>query len=287
MEIINSIALLQQKLSQLTNKKIGFVPTMGYLHEGHLSLVNEAIKENDIVVMSVFVNPLQFGPNEDFDTYPRDEERDAEIAKEHGVDFLFMPSVDEMYSEKRNVTMQVHDIANVLCGRSRPSHFEGVVTVLTKLFHIINPTQAYFGMKDAQQLAVIKALVDEFNFPVNIVGVNTVRESDGLAKSSRNVYLNGNERSEATSLYKSLLHGKNLIVDGIKNTDNIINKVKENLRQTSGKVDYVELLNYPNLEPIDEINETIIIAVAVRFKNARLIDNLILTKDGEIVQRIE
>lgn len=286
MEIVKDIETLQQKLSLLANKTVGFVPTMGYLHEGHLSLVEEARKENNIVVMSIFVNPLQFGPNEDFDEYPRDEQRDIDIAKKHGVDFLFFPSVEEMYTKKRNITMHVHDQANVLCGRSRPGHFDGVVTVLTKLFHIVNPKNAYFGMKDAQQLAIIKTFVNELNFPVNIIGINTIRESDGLAKSSRNVYLKDNERREALVLYNSLQHGQQLIVDGIKNADMIVNEVETILQKSHGEVDYVELLNYPSLEKTDEINETVVLAVAVRFASARLIDNFILTKDGKLVKRI-
>lgn len=286
MEIINDIEQLQKKLSSLNGKTIGFVPTMGYLHEGHLSLVEEAKKENDIVVMSIFVNPLQFGPNEDYETYPRDDERDIEVARENGVDYLFMPTVETMYPDEKHITMHVLDKANVLCGRHRPGHFDGVVTVVTKLFHIVQPHNAYFGMKDAQQLAIIKSLVDELNFPINIVGVSTVRESDGLAKSSRNVYLNEEERKEALSLYESLQIGKKLIVDGIKNSDMIINDVRQHLEKTNGDIDYVELLSYPHLKPVEKIDDIVVLAVAVRFKDARLIDNFILTKDGHLVQRI-
>lgn len=286
MEVINNIQTLQNKLSLLSGKSIGFVPTMGFLHEGHLSLVETAKKENDIVVMSIFVNPLQFGPNEDFDQYPRDEERDKIIAEKHGVDFLFIPTIDEMYEEKRNITMQVHEQANVLCGKNRPGHFDGVITVLTKLFHIVNPQYAYFGMKDAQQLAIIKSLVKELNFPLQIVGLGTIREDDGLAKSSRNVYLSEIERDEALSLYNSLLNGQKLIVDGIKNADTIVNEVKNNLQKTNGKIDYVELLNYPQLEQIDVVESTVVLAVAVRFADARLIDNFILTSEGKLLERI-
>src|SRR5690625_4888411 len=211
MKIIRTINEMKTQLNKVKDKSVGFVPTMGYLHEGHLSLVRKAREENDIVVMSIFVNPLQFGPNEDFDRYPRDEERDAQIAKEHGVHILFLPDVTEMYPEELGIKMSIHKGTNVLCGKSRPGHFDGVITVLTKLFHIVEPTKAYFGLKDAQQFAVVNTLLNELNFPLELVGLPTVREEDGLAKSSRNVYLSPSERDEATSIYSSLQLGQKLI----------------------------------------------------------------------------
>lgn len=287
MQIIKTVKSMRDTVHSLANKTIGFVPTMGFLHEGHLSLVEKAKKENDIVVMSIFVNPLQFGPNEDFDDYPRDEKRDAQIASKHGVDYLFIPSTEDMYPTKvTNIKMKTLHIANVLCGRSRPGHFDGVITVLTKLFNIVNPHNVYFGMKDAQQLAVVKSLVTELNFPINVIGVNTVREEDGLAKSSRNVYLSDQERQDSLALYKSLRHGQKLIIDGIKSPATIKDNIKEKLNATTGEIDYIEVLTYPNLEEVQDINETIIIAVAVRFNEARLIDNIILTKDGQLIERI-
>lgn len=287
MKIIRTIKEMKELLKTNQGETIGFVPTMGYLHEGHLSLVREAEKENDIVVMSIFVNPLQFGPNEDFDRYPRDEERDAQLAKETGVDILFIPDVKEMYPEKMGVKMSIQKGTDVLCGKSRPGHFDGVITVLTKLFHIVEPTKAYFGLKDAQQFAVVNTLVKELNFPLQLIGLPTVREADGLAKSSRNVNLSPKERKEATSIYSSLKIGQKIIVDGIKNTDTIIKEVKNFLQNsTNGTIDYVELLSFPSLEKITHVNETVILAVAVQYERARLIDNIILDSNGQQIDRI-
>lgn len=288
MKIIRTIEEMKQQLLPVKTKTIGFVPTMGYLHEGHLSLVDAAKGENDIVVMSIFVNPLQFGPNEDFDRYPRDEKRDAQVAEERGVDILFIPDVKEMYPEKMGIQMSIHKGTDVLCGKSRPGHFDGVITVLTKLFHIVEPTKAYFGLKDAQQFAVVNTLVNELNFPLKLVGLPTVREEDGLAKSSRNVNLSPEERKEAISLYASLKVGQKIIVDGIKNTDTIIKEVKNFLQnRTTGTIDYVELLSFPTLEKINHVNETVILAVAVQYEKARLIDNIILDRNGQQIDRIE
>src|SRR5690625_111790 len=261
---------------------------MGYLHDAHLSLVKEARKENDSVIMTIFVNPLQFGPNEDFDRYPRNEEQDCQLAKESGVDIIFMPTVDEIYPEEMAIQMTVTKGTDVLCGRTRPGHFDGVVTVLTKLFHLIQPTSAYFGLKDAQQFAVVKNLVTQFNFPISLVGLPTVREEDGLAKSSRNVYLTDSERKEATILHKSLTYAQKLIVDGFDNPATISMKVKKYIEtNSSGRIDYVDLLSYPNLNTIDKLTDQMIIAVAVQFDKARLIDNMIVTKDGKQVKRID
>lgn len=206
MIVVTTIKEMQQKMIEYRKqgKTIGFVPTMGYLHEGHVTLLKEARKENDIVVLSVFVNPLQFGPNEDFDRYPRDIVRDEQIAKDAGVDVLFYPAVAEMYPRPLSVQVVVKERVDVLCGKSRPGHFDGVATVLTKLFHIVMPTRAYFGMKDAQQVAVVDGLIRDFHFPIELVAVPTVREADGLAKSSRNVYLSEEERKEAPALYAAL-----------------------------------------------------------------------------------
>lgn len=288
MKIIRTIKEMKEQIATTKPKTIGFVPTMGYLHEGHLSLVEQAKAENDTVVMSIFVNPLQFGPNEDFDRYPRDEKRDAQLAEQKGVDILFIPDVKEMYPEEMGVKMSIHKGTNVLCGKSRPGHFDGVITVLTKLFHIVEPTKAYFGLKDAQQFAVVNTLVKELNFPLKLVGLPTVRENDGLAKSSRNVNLSPEERKEATSLYSSLKIGQKIIVDGIKNTDTIIKEVKNFLQNsTNGKIDYVELLSFPKLEKIAHVKETVILAVAVQYERARLIDNIILDRNGQQIDRIE
>jgi pantoate--beta-alanine ligase len=277
MKIIKSSKVLYDELNSLkiNGKSIGFVPTMGYLHEGHIELIKQARVQNDIVVLSIFVNPLQFGPNEDFDTYPRDINRDESIAVENGVDFLFYPSVDEMYPSKPTVTAVVNDKTNVLCGKMRPGHFDGVVTVVTKLFNIVQPQRAYFGLKDAQQVAVIHSLISDFNFPIELVEVPTVREKDGLAKSSRNVFLDANERIEAVEISRSLNMAKNMIDNGQYNTSVIKDEIYKSLNKTSGKIDYVEIYSYPELKEINHIEGKFIIAIALKFSKARLIDNLI------------
>ncbi|MDF2606420.1 MAG: panC [Bacillales bacterium] len=260
---------------KLMGKSIGFVPTMGYLHEGHIELIKQARVQNDIVVLSIFVNPLQFGPNEDFDTYPRDILRDESIANENGVDYLFYPSVNEMYPSKPTVTAVVNNKTDVLCGKTRPGHFDGVVTVVTKLFNIVQPTRAYFGLKDAQQVAIIHSLISDFNFPIELVEVPTVREDDGLAKSSRNVYLNEDERIEAIEISRSLNKAKMMIENGQYNITVIKNEITKCLNKTSGIIDYVEIYSYPELNEIKLIQGKIIIAIALKFSKARLIDNLI------------
>ncbi|QTM99632.1 pantoate--beta-alanine ligase [Sediminibacillus dalangtanensis] len=285
MEIIKSVKQLQQTTEQLrqSGKRIGFVPTMGYLHEGHQALMEKARNENDMVIVSIFVNPLQFGPGEDFDTYPRDEKRDIQIAKENQVDILFLPSTEDMYPDEQAVTMRVVRRVDALCGKSRKGHFDGVVAVLTKLFHLAQSHRVYFGMKDAQQVAVVDALVKDFNFPLEIVPVATVREEDGLAKSSRNVYLSNQERREAKELYQALLHGRQLIVDGEKNPDTIVKEVEDFInKRTHGKIDYVELLTYPELTTTTVIQRQVILAIAVHFEKARLIDNLVFGQNGFI-----
>lgn len=282
MQVISTIQEIQQYVSEIKGKKtIGFVPTMGYLHEGHMSLIDQARKDNDIVIISIFVNPLQFGPNEDFDSYPRDFERDEKIAREHGVDLLFYPSVKEMYPRELTISFTVTQRTDVLCGRSRPGHFDGVVTVLTKLFHIVQPNRAYFGLKDAQQVAVIEGLVTDFHFPLELVPVPTVREEDGLAKSSRNVRLSTEERAEAPNIYKTLLTAKDWIHNGLRDTGELTKRLKETLQNTiSGSIDYLEVLSYPELGKIDPLQGKIIVAVAIQYQNVRLIDNIIIDVVG-------
>lgn len=265
------------KQHRKNHESIGFVPTMGYLHEGHLALVEKAKEQNDIVIMSIFVNPTQFGPNEDFDSYPRDLAHDQRLAEAAGVDYIFAPSVEEMYPNKMNNQITVVERAGVLCGRSRPGHFDGVVTILLKLFSLIMPERAYFGKKDAQQIAVIDGLVQDFFLPIQIIAVETNRELDGLAKSSRNVFLSDSERVEAKELYKSLTKAKTAIKSGEKSKKRIIEMVIDHLQlNTSGEIDYVEIYSYPSLKALDVIEGKVIIAIAVKFSKARLIDNLIL-----------
>jgi pantoate--beta-alanine ligase len=279
MQIIETIYEMQQKVLSLKKQslQIGFVPTMGYLHEGHLSLIKKSKSENDITVISIFVNPLQFGPKEDLSTYPRDFERDYQLAMNEGVDFLFYPSVSEMYPTEPSVLVTVTDRTDVLCGKSRPGHFDGVATVLTKLFHIILPDKAYFGLKDAQQVAVVDGLINDFHFPIELVPVETIREEDGLAKSSRNVFLSENERKEAPFLYKSLLLAKQKIVSGEQENNQIVSFMKTYIQEnTSGTVDYIEIYSYPQLKPVTGLEQKLIIALAVKFSKARLIDNIII-----------
>jgi pantoate--beta-alanine ligase len=267
--------------AKTTGKSIGFVPTMGYLHEGHMSLANQARNENDFVVMSIFVNPAQFGPNEDLDKYPRDLDRDIKMAKEAGVDLLFFPQVNEMYPQDGGITIRAGAQANVLCGASRPGHFDGVLKVVTKLFHLVEPTRVYFGQKDAQQLAIIETLVRDYNFPLEVRRVPTVRESDGLAKSSRNVFLSEQERQEAPSIHQAIQLGLEHYKEH-QNVEEAKKVTKQHIENsTSGNIDYVELLSYPDLTNDISSNSSVILAVAVFFEKARLIDNMMLNNKGE------
>lgn len=280
MKIVTQISDMQAEMQKLKQSglTIGFVPTMGYLHEGHMTLMRQARRENDIVVLSVFVNPLQFGPNEDFDAYPRDLDHDQKVAEEAGVDYMFFPAVEEMYPRELSVSVVVKKRTNVLCGKSRPGHFDGVATVLTKLFSIVQPNKAYFGLKDAQQVAVVSGLVEDFHFPIELVPVDIVREEDGLAKSSRNVYLSDKERNQSPTLYQSLLMAQQMIIDGERRPEVIKAKIQAMIESnTDGTIDYIEILSYPDLEEMNELNGKIIIALAVKFSRARLIDNIVLT----------
>ncbi|HEY4554683.1 MAG TPA: pantoate--beta-alanine ligase [Bacillaceae bacterium] len=278
MEIITKKRDLQQKVLSIKSggKKVGFVPTMGFLHEGHLELVRKAKSENDAVVMSIFVNPLQFGPNEDFEAYPRNEKRDTQLAETEGVDVLFIPSPAEMYGSGMSIRMGVASRTDVLCGKSRPGHFDGVVTVLSKLFHIVMPDRAYFGLKDAQQVAVVDLLIRDLDFPVELVPVDTIREEDGLAKSSRNVYLSEQERAQAPMIFRSLEEAKRAILDGERDASAIALKLERKLKETGGVIDYVEITSYPELKPLARLEGKLLIAVAVKFSKARLIDNMIV-----------
>lgn len=280
--IIRTIDEMKKVMQQArqNQKTIGFVPTMGFLHEGHLTLVKQATEENDIVVMSIFVNPTQFGPDEDFDAYPRHEERDIALAAKAGVTYLFMPSKVEMYPKKSDIRILPGAQSAALCGASRPGHFDGVLQVVLKLFNIVTPHHSYFGMKDAQQLAIIESFVQDYNIPTKIHRVPTVREQDGLAKSSRNVNLTPKERQEAPSIYQSLLFGAKLVTEGYESKE-IERQVQEQLEaQCSGVVDYVSVLTYPDLEQYEKDCDEVIIACAVQFSKARLIDNVILSIKG-------
>lgn len=260
-------------------KSIAFVPTMGFLHEGHLSLIRKAKSENDVVVVSIFVNPAQFGPNEDFARYPRDIERDSELANLAGCDILFTPSVEEMYPAGFSSHVVVENISSVLEGKFRPSHFKGVTTVVLKLLNIVQPRIAYFGQKDVQQCVVIKKMVNDLNLPTEISIIPTLRESDGLAMSSRNVYLNTEERKNAVVLNQSLCLAENLIQKGERNSEKIVKEMMKLIQSKNPTaIDYVEIVGSENLEKKNTITsgETILIPLAVRFGTTRLIDNIII-----------
>lgn len=255
---------------------LGFVPTMGYLHEGHAELLRRSVDQCDATLLSIFVNPTQFGPTEDLDRYPRDFKRDTQLATEIGVDAIFYPSVEEMYHSTSTITFCSGDMANALCGKSRPGHFDGVLQVVTKLFHIVQPDDVFFGQKDAQQLALIESLVEAYDFPLTVHRVPTVREADGLAKSSRNVYLSAEERQQAPVIYNALIGAKEYYIQ-TGSREEAVAYAREQIEQnTSGTIDYLEILSYPSLK--DEDAQVMIIATAVFFSKARLIDNLLIER---------
>lgn len=287
MAVVHSIKTLQGMIdrNKREGRTVGFVPTMGFLHEGHLTLVKQAREHNDIVVMSIFVNPAQFGPGEDFEAYPRDVEHDASLAKEAGVDILFMPTPEEMYPQDGGVRILPGPRSKVLCGASRPGHFDGVLKVVLKLFNIVDPDRSYFGMKDAQQLAIIETFVRDYNLRTSIERVPIVREQDGLAKSSRNVNLTEAERMEAPVIQQALKKGELLFNEGVS-VDEVEREITAYITaNSSGIMDYVALLSYPELTEYDGSSDEAILACAVKFGKTRLIDNTIMsTKDGYHVQ---
>lgn len=278
MEIIKTIEEAKKiiKKWKSEHKTIGFIPTMGYLHEGHQSLMNAA-SENDKKVVSIFVNPTQFSPNEDLDKYPRDLERDIEICKKENVDLLFVPDVSEMYNDNFSTYINVENLSDNLCGESRPGHFRGVCTVVNKLFNIVNPDKAYFGQKDAQQLIIIKKMVQDLNMDVDIVACPIIREEDGLAKSSRNKYLNTDERKAALILNSSLKKAFTEIQDGEKNATVIINNIKASIKtEPLAIIDYVKIVDLDTITDISEIKKSALVAIAVKIGKTRLIDNFII-----------
>ena len=274
MEILTTIETVRNTINAWKKQgySIGFIPTMGYLHDGHAALIDEARKNNDKVVVSIFVNPTQFGENEDLNSYPRDLNRDKALCESHGVDLIFTPNPNEMYHDKK-AYVNIVELSDTLCGVRRPIHFQGVCTVVAKLFNIIQPINAYFGEKDAQQLAIIRKMVFDLNFPVNIIGVPIVRESDGLAKSSRNTYLSSEERKAATILYKAIQEGKQCINRGAS-ADSIIN-VMTNIVNTEplAKIDYISVVDAITMQPVQEITAPVLVAMAVYIGSTRLIDN--------------
>ncbi|PTX59937.1 pantoate--beta-alanine ligase [Melghirimyces profundicolus] len=282
MKTVRTIDELRKLLAPQRRKTLGLVPTMGYLHRGHLSLIERAVKECDRVVVSLFVNPLQFGPGEDLERYPRDPDRDVRLAEQAGADILFAPSTAEMYPAGAQTVVRVSGLTDRLCGASRPGHFDGVATVVSKLFHIVEPDRAYFGLKDAQQVAVIQRMVEDLNFPVTIVPCPTVREEDGLAMSSRNVYLSAEDRKKAASIYRALREATRKRKTGeVSTASQAVRMIREQLEAVPGlTVEYAEVLSYPGLEPVNELrSQQVIAAVAVRLGRTRLIDNVIWPKE--------
>lgn len=277
MKIFKNIDELRHFLGSIRRegKSIGFVPTMGYLHKGHLSLIEASVRENDVTVLSIYVNPTQFGPAEDLDQYPRDLENDKKLVKEAGADLIFIPDNEMMYKDHHATYVNVNGLTNQLCGASRPTHFQGVTTIVTKLFNIVQPHRAYFGQKDAQQSIVIKRMVKDLNMPVSVVVCPIVREADGLAMSSRNTYLSIKERKQATILYKALQEAKLKIESGEQSSRIIKSTIEQMIRtQPAAVVDYVSIVSQNTIEDIDDLKGKILIALAVKIGKTRLIDNL-------------
>ena len=257
---------------------VGLVPTMGYLHEGHASLVDEAVRQCDRVVASDFVNPTQFGPNEDLEAYPRDFDRDCALLEEHGCAMVFHPAVEEMYAPGAATYVEIlSDMPKQLCGKTRPIHFRGVCTVVSKLFNIVTPDKAFFGQKDAQQLAIIRQMVRDLSYGIEIVGCPLVREADGLAKSSRNTYLSQAERQAALVLSESVFLGQKMVAEGETDANKIVAAMTEHIQaQPLAKIDYVSAVDGVTMDPVDQIAGTVLVAMAVYIGKTRLIDNFIV-----------
>lgn len=282
MLIANTIKEVREITSSWRKQElsIGLVPTMGFIHDGHKSLMERARIENKKVVVSIFVNPLQFGPAEDYEKYPRDLEHDKKVCKEAGIDLIFVPTVSEMYPSRNFAYVDIEELGNGLCGAKRPGHFRGVCTVVSKLFNIVLPDRAYFGEKDAQQLAIIKRMVKDLNFDIDIVACPTVREPDGLAMSSRNSYLSSEERKAALTISKSLKLAKAALSGNEKNADSIKKIVCDELsRERLIRIDYVDIVNPDTLEPITQIDGPVLVAVAAFVGRTRLIDNFFFREE--------
>lgn len=282
MQIINSIINMQALAiaPERDGRRIAFVPTMGYLHEGHASLLREGRKRGDVLVLSIFVNPIQFGKNEDLDRYPRDMERDCQMAKACGVDIVFIPTPADMYPQGFQTGVTVRDVAQPLCGASRPGHFDGVATVVAKLFNIVRPDVAIFGNKDYQQLAVIRRITADLNMPVELVGMPIVREPDGLAMSSRNAYLSYSERQSALCLYRAIRRARELFTAGERSVDVLAREARAVIAQeTAVIVDYVEFRNGATLDQLEVADSNTLLALAVKIGQTRLIDNTVLGEE--------
>ncbi len=274
-----------QEMQSLANdfrkeKKIGFVPTMGFLHEGHLSLVRRSKEMADLTVVSIFVNPIQFGPNEDFERYPRDFERDRTLLEKENVDVLFYPQIEEMYPEGYRTYVKVTEIEDYLCGRTRKGHFQGVATVVAKLFNIVKPHFAFFGEKDYQQLKIIERMVKDLNMDVTIVACPTVREEDGLAMSSRNSYLSPDERRKALNIYGALKRVQSLFMEGEKNVAKLVEEARRFLASVEGlEIEYISIVDCETLKDLEFVEESGLLAIACWIGKTRLIDNIVLRRD--------
>ena len=281
MKVVKTIAEVREQVKawKAEGLRVGLVPTMGFLHEGHQSLIIKAVEENDRVVVSDFVNPTQFGPKEDLASYPRDIERDAKLCEEAGADLIFHPEPAEMYAPDYCTFVDMDGLTKGLCGKTRPTHFRGVCSVVAKLFNIVAPDSAYFGQKDAQQLAVIRRMVRDLNFDIRIVACPIIREEDGLAKSSRNTYLNAEERAAAVVLSRALNKGKALIESGEQSAAKVKDVIMEELcKEPLAKVDYVEVVDADSIEAIKELNGDVLVAIAVYIGKTRLIDNIMIVQ---------
>lgn len=289
MEVVRTIRDVRERVSVARRKgeRIGFVPTLGYLHEGHLRLIDLCRERADYCVVSIFVNPTQFGPGEDYERYPRDLERDRRLLEARGVDLVFAPDVGEMYPEEPWIRFQIEKLADHLCGPRRPGHFPGVLLVVAKLFHIVQPDVAVFGQKDLQQLLLIRRMVRDLNFPVEIVAGPTVREPDGLAMSSRNAYLSPEERERAAVLYQALRRAKELVQEGERSASRVIEAMRAQIEGTPGtRVDYIEIVDLEELHPVERLEGRVAIALAVYVGPARLLDNLVLEVRGDDVREV-
>lgn len=278
MKIVETIKEVREQVKEWRKQglSVGLVPTMGYLHEGHKSLIDRAVKENDRVVVSVFVNPMQFGVGEDLESYPRDLKRDSALCEAAGAALIFHPQPEEMYTKDFSSFVDMNTLTKGLCGKTRPIHFRGVCTVVSKLFNIVTPDRAYFGQKDAQQLAVIRHMVSDLNFGIEIVGCPIIREADGLAKSSRNTYLNTEERKAATVLNRSLQAAEEAYKKGNKDTAELIKMIRDIIEaEPLAKIDYVEIVDWNTLEAVQKIEDSVLMAIAVYIGKTRLIDNRI------------
>ena len=281
MKVVKTIAEVREQVKawKAEGLRVGLVPTMGFLHEGHQSLIIKAVEENDRVVVSDFVNPTQFGPKEDLASYPRDIEHDAKLCEEAGADLIFHPEPEEMYAQDYCTFVDMDGLTKGLCGKTRPTHFRGVCSVVAKLFNIVTPDSAYFGQKDAQQLAVIRRMVRDLNFDIRIVACPIIREEDGLAKSSRNTYLNAEERAAAVVLSRALNQGKALIESGEQSAAKVKDVIMEELcKEPLAKVDYVEVVDADSIEAIKELNGNVLVAIAVYIGKTRLIDNIMIVQ---------